>query len=115
MNARRLLPGAHEIEVPEQVTACWNHLLETIAAGWNTRAGGPFVDILINACKGGPKAMSNFDYSGPMAETVLLGNVALRSGGAIEWDAKALKVKNVPEADRFVRKQYRAGWGLDVA
>jgi N-methylhydantoinase B len=39
--------------VPKQVTACWNHLLATIVAGWNSRAGAPYVDILINACKGG--------------------------------------------------------------
>ncbi len=39
--------------VPEQVTACWNHLLATIVSGWNSRVNGPFVDILINACKGG--------------------------------------------------------------
>jgi N-methylhydantoinase B len=39
--------------VPKQVTACWNHLLATIVAGWNSRAGVPYVDILINACKGG--------------------------------------------------------------
>jgi len=69
----------------------------------------------INACKGGPKAMSNFDYSGPMTETVLLGNVALRAGQPIEWDAKQLRVTNVPEANRFVKKQYRQGWGIDVA
>jgi predicted dehydrogenase len=69
----------------------------------------------INACKGGPKAMSNFDYSGPMAETVLLGNVALRAGQPIEWDAKQLRVTNVPEANRFVKKQYREGWGIDIA
>ena len=69
----------------------------------------------INACKGGPKAMSNFDYSGPMTEAVLLGNVALRAGGKIEWDAKALKVTNVPEANRLVRKSYRNGWGVEIA
>jgi N-methylhydantoinase B len=39
--------------VPDQVTACWNHLLATIVAGWSTRANAPYVDILINACKGG--------------------------------------------------------------
>ncbi len=39
--------------VPRQVTACWNHLLAAIVSGWNSRARGPFVDILINACKGG--------------------------------------------------------------
>ena len=87
---------------------------ETIA-----RAPGEFdkghYNEWISACKGGAKAMSNFDYAGPMTETLLLGNVALRAGQAIEWDAKALKVTNVPEANRFVRKHYRSGWGLDVA
>jgi predicted dehydrogenase len=68
----------------------------------------------INACRGGPKAMSNFDYSGPMAETVLLGNVALRAGQPIEWDAKQLKVTNLPEANRFVRKEYRKGWEVEA-
>ena len=40
----------------------------------------------IEACKGGQAAGANFDYSGPMTETVLLGNVALRLGKKIEWD-----------------------------
>jgi predicted dehydrogenase len=83
------------------------------------RAAGEFdkghYNEWINACKGGPKALSNFDYSGPMTETVLLGNVALRAGQPIEWDAKQLRVTNVPEANRFVKKQYRQGWGTDVA
>jgi hypothetical protein len=64
----------------------------------------------INACKGGPKALSNFDYSGPMAEAVLLGNVALRVGKKIQWDSKKLKVTNVPEANQYLRTQYRKGW-----
>jgi predicted dehydrogenase len=64
----------------------------------------------INACKGGPKAFSNFDNSGPLTETVLLGNVALRAGAKIEWDARHLKIKNLPEANRLLGKQYRKGW-----
>jgi len=66
----------------------------------------------INACKGGAKALSNFDYSGPMAEAVLLGNVALRAGRKIEWDAKKLKVTNSPEANHYLRTEYRKGWHL---
>jgi hypothetical protein len=69
----------------------------------------------IAACKGGPKAMSNFDYSGPMTETVLLGNVALRAGQKIEWDSMNLKVTNVPEANRFIHKTYRKGWDVEAA
>jgi predicted dehydrogenase len=64
----------------------------------------------IQACKGGPAALSNFDYAGPMTEAVLLGNVAMRAGQKILWDSKKLKVTNVPEANRFIRTQYRKGW-----
>ena len=64
----------------------------------------------LDACKGGPKPLSNFDYSGPMAEAVLLGNVALRVGKKIQWDSKKLKVTNVPEANQYLRTEYRTGW-----
>ena len=43
---------------------------------------------------------------------VLLGNVALRAGKKIEWDAKNLKVKNAPEVERHLRREYRKGWSL---
>ncbi len=52
----------------------------------------------------------NFDYSGNLAEAVLLGNVAYRAGKAIEWDAKNLKVTNAPEAAQYVTREYRKGW-----
>lgn len=64
----------------------------------------------IMACKGGPKAYSNFDYAGPLTEMILLGNVAIRSGKKIEWDAKKLKVTNDKEANRLISKKYRKGW-----
>jgi predicted dehydrogenase len=68
----------------------------------------------IDAIKGGPRPMSNFvDYSGPLAEAVLLGNVAIRAGQRIDWDAKNLKVTNAPEANRLIRKQYRTGWEIE--
>ena len=66
----------------------------------------------IDACKGGAAAMSNFDYAGPLTEMVLLGNVALRAGRKIEWDATKLQVVNMPEAARFIRREYREGWSL---
>jgi predicted dehydrogenase len=64
----------------------------------------------IAACKGGPPAACAFDYGGPLSEAVLLGNVAYRVGRRIEWDAGKLAVTNAPEAARFIRKAYRAGW-----
>jgi predicted dehydrogenase len=66
----------------------------------------------IAACKGGPKAYSNFDNSGPLTEMVLLGNVALRAGKTIEWNAKKLKITNDKSANQFLTKEYRKGWGV---
>jgi predicted dehydrogenase len=66
----------------------------------------------VAAIKGGPPAMSNFDYAGMLTETVLLGNVAMRVGKKIEWDGPNLKAKNCPEADQFIRREYRRGWSL---
>ena len=64
----------------------------------------------IKACKDGSPTTCNFDYSGALSEAVLLGNVSYRVGQALEWDAKSLKATNCPEADKFIRKEYRAGW-----
>ena len=64
------------------------------------------------ACKTSGPTTCNFDYSGTLTEAVLLGNVAYRTGEALDWDAKALKATNCPEADRYIRREYRAGWTL---
>ncbi|HBM86196.1 MAG TPA: oxidoreductase, partial [Opitutae bacterium] len=61
----------------------------------------------IEACKGGAPAQANFDYSGPLTEMVLLGNLAVRTGKRIEWDAERMVCTNVPEANALVRKTYR--------
>jgi predicted dehydrogenase len=66
----------------------------------------------IDAAKGGPPASANFDYSGPLAELVILGNVALRTGAKLRWDGPSMRAANAPEADRFIHPQYRAGWKL---
>jgi predicted dehydrogenase len=67
----------------------------------------------VQACKGGPRPVSNFDYSGPLTEIVLLGVLALRSPGRrLEWDSENLKVKNAPELNQFVHTEYRKGWTL---
>jgi predicted dehydrogenase len=64
----------------------------------------------IKACKDGSPTTCNFDYSGALTESVLLGNVAYRVGQKLDWDAKNLKATNCPEADKYISKQYRAGW-----
>jgi len=66
----------------------------------------------IDACKGKGKAGSNFEVAGPMAETVLLGNIAIRTGKKLYWNSAKLKVTNLPKANDYVGKKYRSGWEL---
>lgn len=68
----------------------------------------------IQACKDGTPTTCNFDYSGALTETVLLGNVAYRLGKRLEWDSKTLTATNVPEADKLIRKSYRKGWEVEA-
>lgn len=68
----------------------------------------------IKACKDGSPTLCNFDYSGALSEAVLLGNVAFRTGKRLDWDAKALKATNCPEADMYIQKQYRPGWEVEL-
>ncbi|MDO4569500.1 MAG: Gfo/Idh/MocA family oxidoreductase [Planctomycetia bacterium] len=53
-----------------------------------------------------------FGYSGRLTETVLLGTVAYRTGKELRWDADAMKVTNVPEANDLIAIEYRDGWIL---
>jgi len=73
--------------------------------------GGHFAEW-VRACKGGAPAGSNFEYSSRLTETVLLSNVAVRARRRIEWDSAALKVTNLADANRYVAKTYRAGFGV---
>lgn len=61
----------------------------------------------IDGCKGGPVPGANFDYAGPLSEMVLLGNLSVRTGQRIEWNARDMTCTNVPEANRYVRHPYR--------
>ena len=86
------------------------------------------------ACKAGHGSVehnaltSSFDYAGPFTETVLMGNLAIRShqlrrenaSGREEyfgrkklyWDGVNMKITNLEEANQFVTKPYRKGWEL---
>ena len=66
----------------------------------------------IHACKTGAPTTCTFDYSGPLTEANHLGNVAYRAGKKIEWDPVQLKAKNMPQADRYIRRELRKGWTL---
>lgn len=88
----------------------------------------------VQACKAGfgsdkhQALTSSFDYSGPLTETVLMGNLAIRSyvlgkendRGRMDyygrkrllWDGKNMKITNFDEANQFVKREYREGWDL---
>ena len=66
----------------------------------------------IHGCKTGAPTLCNFDYSGKLIEHNLLGNVAYRTGKKLQWDAKALKATNCPEAEQYIHKKYREGWEI---
>ena len=77
------------------------------------RSPGHFTEW-VNAIKTADpsKAMSNFEYSARLTETVLLGVVALKAGTTIEWDPVAMRAKNVPSADQYIRRDYRKGFSI---
>ena len=82
------------------------------------RSPGHHKEWLI-ACKGGPKAGSNFDISGPMAEVVLLGNIAIKMGQKLyekgmklHYDGPGMRITNLEEANKYVKDEYREGWTL---
>lgn len=77
----------------------------------------------VNACiegYGKSKTSSNFEYAGPFTESILIGNLAIRSwnieGNAgrkrLLWDAKEMKITNFDEANQFVKLPRRQGWEL---
>jgi hypothetical protein len=89
----------------------------------------------VEACKAGYDSpehhalTSSFDYAGPMTETVLMGNLAIRSymlrealptGGhdyfgrkKLLWDGAGMRITNLEEANQFVGREYRKGWEVN--
>ncbi len=69
------------------------------------------IDEWLDACLGGPKVFSDFDFGGHLTEIGLAGIVALRLQKNIAWDGPGMKVPGMPEADRFIRKEERGNFG----
>jgi predicted dehydrogenase len=69
-------------------------------------------DVWINAFKNKTQSPGSFLYAGPVTETILLGGVALRAGKRVEYDSVAMKITNVPEANKFLVREYRKGWEI---
>lgn len=68
-----------------------------------------FVEAALGNCVAG----ANFDFSGPLAEAVLLATVANRfPGKTLEWDAKKMRIPNFREAEKYLSREYRDGWDI---
>jgi len=83
------------------------------------RCKGGHMGEFVTACKTGIPMGAHFQYAAALTEMVHLGNVAIRSGQRIEWDAKNMKITNLPEANKYLRRAPRKGWeqfykGADV-
>ncbi len=66
----------------------------------------------LDACKGGPAASANFAYGAALTEVGLLGLVAMRSGRKLDWNSTEMRFSNAPEADKYLRENYRPGWEI---
>jgi predicted dehydrogenase len=67
----------------------------------------------IAAFKGGPMSYGDFTLAGPISDAMNLASISLRLGGRrLLWDSSAAKITNVPEANKFLTREYRAGWEI---
>ena len=66
---------------------------------------------MARACRGGPPAFCRFDgFASRLTETMLVANLALRTGRKIDWDAETMTARGCPEAAPFITRAYRTGW-----
>jgi len=76
-----------------------------------TRSPGHYRDW-IRACKGGDAACSNFNVASPFVEWMLLGVIALRVDGKLEWDSAKMRFTNNAQANKYIKPLFRKGWSL---
>ena len=67
-----------------------------------------------HAIRGAAQTSSHFDYAGPLTETVLLGTIAARfADRELLWNSSQLEFSNEPQANAYVRQEYRRGWQVE--
>jgi predicted dehydrogenase len=101
--------GANPRLIPETKMQEYKRPAKTIA-----RSPG-IMEEWVAAIKEGKKSTTDFSYSGPLTEMMLLGNIALRTAKdnvILEWDSKTMKFTNFPAANEFLERPYRQGWSL---
>ena len=71
--------------------------------------------VWVDAVLSNTKTSDGFHYAGPLTETVQLGNIAaLYPGQKLEWNAQALKITNMAEANAKLTKKYRKGFEVEA-
>ncbi len=78
-----------------------------------TRSPGHMLDW-VRACKGGEQSCSDFSIAAPYNEWVVLGAVAFRVPGKLNWDSENLRFTNSEEANKYVKPEFREGWELTL-
>ncbi len=66
----------------------------------------------LHGCRTGAPTLCNFDYSGMLVEHNLLASVAFRVGKKLAWDPESMNAAGCPEADNYIRREYRKGWEI---
>ncbi len=85
------------------------------AAAPQERAGGRAgrESLWVAAIKGGPPTYGDFRLAGPISDMVNLAAVSLRLGGKrLLWDAAKMEITNLPQAEKYLTREYRTGWEL---
>jgi len=77
------------------------------------RGRGARESAWVKAFQGGEPTYGDFLLAGPISEAFNLGSVSLRLGGKrLLWDAANMKVTNLPDANKYLTREYRKGWEL---
>lgn len=74
-----------------------------------TRSPGHYRDW-IRACKGGEHSCSNFNVAGPFVQWMLLGTIAMKYEGKLDWDARNMRITNNRDANKWLRPTFHKGW-----
>jgi hypothetical protein len=64
----------------------------------------------IEAIRNGTKSCSDFSYSGPLTEAILLGSLAIRTGKSLKWNSETMEITGNPEAAKLINPEARKGW-----
>ncbi|HEY4875713.1 MAG TPA: gfo/Idh/MocA family oxidoreductase, partial [Puia sp.] len=66
--------------------------------------------LFVDACKTGKQYAGNFGEAEYITEAINLYAVALRTGKLLKYDSASLKISNVPDANKYLSREYRSGW-----